>query len=52
MNLPLTLALLLVWCFLAWRSFQRGDMAGALALLAIGIALTAWRLSRVKKATQ
>jgi hypothetical protein len=51
MNTPLAVALLLFWCFLAYRSFQRGDMTMALVFLAVGVALTAYRLKSVKKAT-
>jgi uncharacterized membrane protein YoaT (DUF817 family) len=44
---PMIVVLLLVfWLFLAYRSFERGDMAMAVLFLLIGIALTIYRLRR------
>ncbi len=45
---PLVLILLVFWLFLAYRAFQRGDMAMAGVFLAVGIALTVYRFTRRK----
>ena len=45
----LILALLAFWFFLAYRALQRGDVVYAVVLVAIGLALTAWRLKRVRR---
>jgi hypothetical protein len=45
----LILALLAFWFFMAYRALQRGDVVYAVVLAAIGLALTAWRLSRARR---
>ncbi|MBW8771379.1 MAG: hypothetical protein JF589_16620 [Gemmatimonadetes bacterium] len=45
----LILALLAFWFFMAYRALQRGEVVYAVVLVAIGLALTAWRLSRVRR---
>jgi hypothetical protein len=47
--IALTLALFIFWIFLAYRAFERGDMAMAGVYLLIGIALTAYRYSAAQK---
>jgi hypothetical protein len=44
MRLPLVLALLAFWFFLAYRALQAGDSTRAMVFVAIGLALTAYRL--------
>lgn len=51
MRTPIVLVLLVFWLFMAFRAFQRGDMAMALVLLAVGIALTAWRMGVGRRTT-
>jgi hypothetical protein len=46
MRMPVILLLLVFWIFLAFRALQRGDTTMAMILVAIGIALTAYRLKR------
>ncbi len=36
------------WLFLAWRAFSHHDITQACVYLAVGIALTAWRLMRAR----
>jgi len=38
--------LFLVWLLLAYRAYQRGDMAMAALFLVIGVALAVYRLGR------
>jgi hypothetical protein len=45
----LILALLAFWFFMAYRALQRGEVVYAVVLVAIGLALTAWRFSRVRR---
>ena len=45
----LSLALLAFWFFMAYRALQRGEVGYAVVLVAIGLALTAWRFSRVRR---
>jgi len=52
MSMPLVLALLAFWCFLAYRSFARGDTTMAVVFIAVGVALTAYRLKSVKRPAQ
>jgi hypothetical protein len=41
---PILIVLLFCfWMYLAYDAFMRGNMVGALAFLAIGVALAAWR---------
>ncbi len=49
MGMALPLLLLVIWLYLAWRSFQRGDLAMAGLFLVIGIALTVYRLRLAAK---
>ncbi len=51
MRNPIIFLLLGFWLFMSWRAFQRGDMVMALVLLAVGIALTAWRLGVGRRTT-
>lgn len=44
MRTPLVLLLLVFWVFLAYRAMQTGDSTRAIIYVAIGIALTAYRL--------
>jgi len=44
MRTPLVLALLAFWIFLAYRALQAGDSTRAIVYIAIGLALTAYRL--------
>ena len=45
----LILALLAFWFFMAYRALQRGDVVYAAVLVAIGLALTVWRFSKVRR---
>lgn len=45
----LILALLAFWFFMAYRALERGDVAYAAVLVVIGIALTLWRFSKVRR---
>ena len=47
MRMLIVVLLLVFWLFLAYRSFERGDMAMAGLFVLIGLALTAYRLRRV-----
>jgi hypothetical protein len=49
MPIALTLALLVFWLALAYRSFQRGDMLFAGVFLLVGIALSVYRLRGVTR---
>lgn len=44
MRTPLVLALLAFWIFLAYRALQVGDSTRAIVYVAIGLALSAYRL--------
>lgn len=44
MPVALTLVLLVFWVAVAYRSFQRGDLVLAGVFLAVGVALTVYRL--------
>jgi hypothetical protein len=44
MGFVVVFLLLVFWLVLAWRQFQRGDMTMAAVFLALGIALTVYRL--------
>jgi hypothetical protein len=44
MRTPLVLLLLVFWVFLAYRAMQAGDSTRAIIYVAIGLALTAYRL--------
>lgn len=44
MRMPLVLALLAFWIFLAYRAVQAGDNTRAMIYVGIGLALTAYRL--------
>jgi hypothetical protein len=46
MPVAVTLILLVFWLVMAFRQFQRGDLLLAVVFLAVGIALTAYRLRR------
>jgi hypothetical protein len=46
MRMVIVLLLLVFWCVLAVRAFQRGDMTMAVLFAVIGVALTVWRLRR------
>ncbi|HEX4600105.1 MAG TPA: hypothetical protein VH116_01830 [Gemmatimonadales bacterium] len=46
MRMVIVLLLLVFWCVLAFRAFQRGDMTMAVLFAAIGVVLTVWRLRR------
>lgn len=46
MPIALVLILLAFWAVLAFRAFQRGDLLLAGVFLAVGIALTVYRLRR------
>jgi hypothetical protein len=48
MSPVLILALLAFWFFMAYRALQRGDVGYAVVLVAIGLALTAWRFSKAR----
>jgi hypothetical protein len=43
---PLIWILLIFWLYLAWSAFSRGNVAGAIVFLAIGGALTFYRIKR------
>jgi hypothetical protein len=45
----LILGLLFFWFFMAYRALQRGDVVYAVVLVAIGLALTAWRFSKARR---
>ena len=49
MSPVLILALLAFWFFMAYRALERGDVAYAAVLVVIGIALTLWRFSKVRR---
>jgi hypothetical protein len=49
MGLAVTLVLLVLWLTLAYRAFQRGDLLLAAILLAVGVALTLYRLRRLNR---
>lgn len=51
MRTPIIFVLFFFWLFMAYRAFQRGDMAFALVLLAVGVALTAWRMGVGRRTT-
>jgi hypothetical protein len=42
----LTAVLFIFWVAMAYRQFQRGDLLLATVFLAVGVALTAYRLRR------
>ena len=44
MNIVVILLLACVWIFLAFRAFQRGDMALAGIFIVVGVGLTLFRL--------
>jgi hypothetical protein len=46
MRTAVIVALAIFWLVLAYRAFQRGDMLLAGVFLAVGIALTAYRLTK------
>lgn len=46
MPVAIVLVLLLFWAVMAFRAFQRGDLLLAGVFLAVGIALTVYRLRR------
>jgi hypothetical protein len=46
MRTAVIVALCIFWLVLAYRAFQRGDMLLAGVFLAVGIALTAYRLTK------
>jgi hypothetical protein len=46
MRTVVIVALAIFWLVLAYRAFQRGDMLLAGVFLAVGIALTAYRLTK------
>ena len=37
-----------VWIYLAYGAWQRGSVVGAVLFLAVGVALTYWRLTRAR----
>jgi hypothetical protein len=49
MPVAVTLVLLVFWLAMAFREFQRGDLLLAGVFLAVGIALTSYRLRRAPK---
>jgi hypothetical protein len=49
MPVVLVLILLVFWIVLAWRAFQRGDLLLAGVFLAVGIAMTFYRLRRTTR---
>lgn len=46
MKMLVIVALCVFWLVLAYRAFQRGDLLLAGVFLAVGIALTAYRLTK------
>ena len=48
MPIAVTLALLLFWVVIAYRQYQRGDMALAAIFLFVGIVLTIYRIRRAQ----
>jgi len=44
MGFMVAFLLLIFWLVLAWRQFERGDITMATLFLAVGIALTVYRL--------
>ncbi len=48
MRLPLILALLAFWMFMAYRELARGDLVGAGLFALIGVLITAYRLNANK----
>jgi hypothetical protein len=49
-QLPVIIVLLVFWSFMAYRAFQRGDIAMAAVFAAVGIVLTIYRFGLRKKA--
>lgn len=53
MPVAVTFVLFLFWIFLAYREFQRGDLALAGVFLVVGVVLTIYRYrAAAKRATQ
>jgi hypothetical protein len=52
MPMPLVLLLLVFWISLAYRALQRGDIATAAIYIAIGVALTVYRLRKREAPTR
>jgi len=52
MPVAVTLILLLLWLALAYRVFQRGDLFLAGVFLLVGVSLTIYRISRMKKRSE
>jgi len=50
MPAAVSLALLLVWLALAYRSYQRGDLLLSGIFLLVGVVLTVYRLRRARGA--
>ena len=48
MRTTIIVALCIFWLVLAYRQFQRGDMLLAGVFLLVGIALTAYRVSKLR----
>ena len=46
MRMAVIIVLAVFWIFMATRAFQAGDPTRAVIYLAVGAALTLWRLSR------
>jgi len=49
MPIAVTAVLFVFWIFMAFRAFQRGDLLMAGVLLAVGVVLTAWRVTAARK---
>ncbi len=49
MPTPVTIILAVFWCVMAYRAFERGDNLMAVVLLAVGVALTFYRLRSARK---
>jgi hypothetical protein len=48
MRTPVIVVLCLFWIVMAYREFQRGEMLLAGTFLLVGIALTAYRVSKLR----
>ena len=46
MRMAVIVALCIFWLVLAYRAFERGDLLLAGVFLAVGVALTAYRLTK------
>ena len=52
MPIAVTLILLLFWLAIAYREYQRGDMALAAIFLVVGVVLTVYRIRQAQSRSQ